>query len=171
MGTHPIFESDFDCLTEFGNEIEKKKMLRHIIRRSLSTSIPRTKIITTHPFQKPRENDERWSVIVEDEDVWTRYEDEVDVAIVGGGPSGLAAAIRLKQLANDAGLDEDFRVCVIEKAANIGDHILSGACLETKALDELIPDWKERGAPLHTPVKEDEFHIMPRLFGKAALPK
>jgi len=95
-------------------------MLRHIIRRSLSTSIPRTKIITTHPFQKPRENDERWSEIVEDEDVWTRYEDEVDVAIVGGGPSGLAAAIRLKQLANDAGLDEDFRVCVIEKAANIG---------------------------------------------------
>jgi len=135
-------------------------MLRHIVRRSLSTSIPRTKIITTHPFQKPRENDERWAEIVEDEDVWTRYEDEVDVAIVGGGPSGLAAAIRLKQLANDAGLDEDFRVCVIEKAANIGDHILSGACLETKALDELLPDWKEMGAPIHTEVKEDEFHIL-----------
>ena len=54
--------------------------------------------------------------------MWERYEDEVDVAIVGGGPSGLAAAIRLKQLANDAGLDEDFRVCVIEKAANIGGN-------------------------------------------------
>ena len=89
----------------------------------------------------------------------------------------MAAAIRLKQLANDAGLDEDFRVCVIEKAAiiggessaayfevrvhkNISDHILSGACLETKALDELLPDWKEMGAPIHTEVKEDEFHIL-----------
>ena len=65
----------------------------------------------------------RWAEFVEDEDVWDRYEDEVDVAIVGGGPSGLAAAIRLRQLADEAGLDEDFRICVIEKAANIGGII------------------------------------------------
>lgn len=116
--------------------------------------------ITTHYSKNPREQDPRWAEIVSDPDVWERYEDEVDVAIVGAGPAGLSAAIRLRQLANEAGLDEDFRICVIEKAANIGDHTLSGACLEIKALDELIPDWKERGAPIHTPVKEDEFHIL-----------
>ena len=81
-----------------------------------------------------------------------RYADEVDVAIVGGGPAGMSAAIRLKQLANEAGKGEEFRVCVIEKAANVGGHILSGACLEPSALNELIPDWKEKGAPLNTPV-------------------
>jgi len=134
-------------------------MLRRVVTRL--PRLAKRAASTTHYFQKPRENDPRWAEIVSDEDVWTRYEDEVDVAIVGGGPAGLSAAIRLRQLANEAGLDtEEFRVCVIEKAANIGDHILSGACLQTTALDELIPDWKERGAPLHTPVKEDEFHIM-----------
>ena len=58
----------------------------------------------------------RWQEIVEDPEVWERYEDEVDVAIVGAGPAGLSAAIRLRQLADEAGLDEDFRICVIEKA-------------------------------------------------------
>ncbi|POW16537.1 hypothetical protein PSTT_01318 [Puccinia striiformis] len=71
-----------------------------------------------------------------------RVSDEVDVCIVGGGPSGLSAAIKLRQLAIEAGKGEDFRVIVIEKGAEVGSHILSGAVIETRALDELLPDWK-----------------------------
>lgn len=82
-----------------------------------------------------------------------QFVDETDVVIVGGGPSGLAAAIRLKQLANEAG--QEMRVMVVEKAGEIGGHILSGAVLEPRALNELIPDWKEKGAPLNTPVTND----------------
>ena len=78
-----------------------------------------------------------------------------DVVIVGAGPSGLAAAIRLKQLA--AAQAAEISVCVLEKGSEVGAHILSGACLEPRALDELIPDWRERAAPIDTPVVEDEF--------------
>ena len=67
---------------------------------------------------------------------------ECDVVIVGAGPSGLSAAIRLKQLATEAG--SDLSVVVLEKGSEVGAHILSGAVLETRALDELIPDWKRR---------------------------
>jgi electron-transferring-flavoprotein dehydrogenase len=81
-----------------------------------------------------------------------------DVLIVGAGPSGLAAAIRLKQLANETG--KELSVCVLEKGAEVGAHILSGAVIDPIALDELIPNWKEQGAPLNTPVQDDEFLIL-----------
>jgi electron-transferring-flavoprotein dehydrogenase len=80
---------------------------------------------------------------------------EYDVVIVGAGPSGLAASIRLKQLAIAA--ESEIAVCVIEKGSEVGAHILSGAVFEPRALNELIPDWRERGAPLNTPAADDRF--------------
>lgn len=81
-----------------------------------------------------------------------------DVVIVGAGPSGLAAAIRLKQRAAEAG--REVSVCVIDKGSEVGAHILAGAVLEPRALDELIPDWRSQDAPIHTPVREDRFVLL-----------
>lgn len=82
-----------------------------------------------------------------------------DVVIVGAGPAGLSAAIRLKQLANEAG--SELSVCVLEKGSEVGAHILSGAVIDPKSLDELLPDWRDQGCPLaEVPVNDNQHWVL-----------
>ena len=93
---------------------------------------------------------------------------QYDVVIVGAGAAGLSAAIRLKQLAGERG--SEVSVCVLEKGSEVGAHILSGAVVDPRALDELLPEWKERGAPLNTPVTENHHWVLTR-SKKFAIPE
>ncbi|KAF2712055.1 electron transfer flavo protein-ubiquinone oxidoreductase-like protein [Pleomassaria siparia CBS 279.74] len=117
-------------------------------RRALS-STARTRLADVKEDFDPRQQD--------------REVDEVDVCIVGGGPAGLAAAIRLKQQANEAG-NEDFRVLLLEKAGELGDHIVSGNVIEPSALNELLPDWNSENNPNRfehtTPAREDRMRFL-----------
>ncbi len=93
---------------------------------------------------------------------------EVDVVIVGAGPSGLATACRLGQIAKHSG--QELSIVVVEKASEVGAHILSGAVFEPRALNELFPDWKEKGAPLNTPVTKDETYFLPSISQAVKVP-
>lgn len=107
-------------------------------------------VATTHYKVKDRSTDPRWKDIDME-----RVVDETDVLIVGGGPAGLATAIKLKQLASKD--NKEIRVCLIEKAAEVGGHTLSGACIETQPIDELLPNWKDDpDCPIKTPVTKDK---------------
>lgn len=108
---------------------------------------------TTHYWQKPREKDPRWKNVNME-----RSSDECDVVIVGGGPAGLSAAIRLKQLAAEN--QKESRVVLIEKAPEIGSHTLSGAIIETIGFDKLFPNWKELDTPIRQPVTAESFGIL-----------
>jgi len=133
----------------------KKSMraIQHMKVSNFTSSSLLGRQITTHYTIHPRENDKRWTDIDME-----RVADESDVLIVGGGPAGMTTAIKLKQLAKQHGMD--LSVTLVEKASEIGGHTLSGACIETSALEELFPDWKDREAPLHTPVVKDKMGVL-----------
>ncbi|KAF0504902.1 Electron-transferring-flavoprotein dehydrogenase [Gigaspora margarita] len=129
---------------------------RHLSRftASISSYVPFRGLSTTPFLRHASVTDQA----VDPRLVADRFEEETDVVIVGAGPAGLSAAIRLKQLASREG--KEIRVVVIEKAGELGAHTLSGAVLEPRALNELIPDWKDRNAPLNQPALKDSLRLL-----------
>lgn len=150
--------SDFPHFTQKPSHVEEKPCISFFFR-----SQSRPFFGTTHPSGRHQKKSEipcnrtvERRVSSMSDDVAPRETLDYDVVIVGAGPAGLSAAIKLRQLAAEKGGD-DVSVCVVEKGAEVGSHILSGNVFEPRALDELIPDWRERGAPIHVEVKKDKF--------------
>ncbi|KAJ8720724.1 hypothetical protein PYW08_006189 [Mythimna loreyi] len=133
--------------------------LTNAAKRLYSDAYPK---ITTHYTIHPRDKDPRWKDISME-----RVAEETDILIIGGGPAGMAAAIRARQIAEEKGAE--VRVTLLEKAAEIGGHILSGACVDPIALNELIPDWKDKGAPMNTEVTSDKFGLLTK-SGRIPIP-
>ncbi|XP_013148482.1 PREDICTED: electron transfer flavoprotein-ubiquinone oxidoreductase, mitochondrial [Papilio polytes] len=145
--------------TAIVSSARKVGRLTNAARRLYSDVYPK---ITTHYTVYPRDKDPRWKDVNME-----RVAEETDILIIGGGPAGMAAAIRARQIAEEKGAE--VRVTLLEKAAEIGGHILSGACVDPIALNELIPDWKEKGAPFNTPVTSDKFGLLTK-SGRIPLP-
>ncbi|KAI9725286.1 MAG: hypothetical protein M1828_003301 [Chrysothrix sp. TS-e1954] len=137
-----------------------QRVPRHTIARSPATfhAGQRRSITSSRHRRFATVNDEDFALLQSE-----RESDQVDVCIVGGGPAGLSAAIRLKQLANEAG-NEDFRVLLLEKAGELGDHIVSGNVVEPSALNELLPDWNSEDNPNrfehYTPATKDKMRFL-----------
>jgi len=151
----PLYVQQYSSGTRF---TKKENNNDHTFKRYYH----KTPISLQEQQQQQKESDTSESQNSEDEELQAlmnapNESDKVDVVIVGGGPAGLSASIRLMQLAEQHDVKDSFRVVVLEKAADVGKHILSGAVIQPRALNELIHNWKDKNPPLMTPVTEDSF--------------